>query len=110
MAFALTAMELLQFSTNQSVFKYLEVGWDMIKEIHKSKLLTRYREPCLNSLVCLRIDESSIRKVDSYMTIFVDQRNCGILQAVEGRSVADIMPFLKKMLVWNLDSKPSPLI
>lgn len=96
-AFALSVMDFLQFGTIQAVAKHLQVGWDMIKEIHKSKLQTRYRAPRLKELVYLSIDEFSIRKGHTYMTIFVDQRKGRILHAVEGRSAADIAPFLKKV-------------
>lgn len=96
-AFALTAMDLLQFGTIQAVAKYLQVGWDMIKEIHKTKLQARYRAPRLKDLVYLSIDEFSIRKGHTYLTIFVDQHNGRILHAIEGRSVADITPFLRKI-------------
>ena len=96
-SFALTAMDLLQFGTIQAVAKYLQVGWDMVKEIHKSRLQTRYRVPRLKDLAYLGIDEFSIRKGHTYMTIFVDRRKGRILSAVEGRSAADITPFLKKI-------------
>jgi transposase len=96
-AFALTAMDLLQFGTIQAVASYLQVGWDMIKEIHKTRLQARYRAPHLKDLVYLSIDEFSIRKGHTYMTIFVDQRKGRILHAVAGRSMADIVPFMQKV-------------
>ena len=61
-SFALTAFDLLQFGTIQAVARYLQVGWDMIKDIHKTRLQARYKTPQLKDLVYLGIDEFSIRK------------------------------------------------
>lgn len=96
-SFALTALDLLQFGTIQAVAKYLKVGWDTIKDIHKSKLQKCYKTQSLNDLIYLGIDEFSIRKGHTYLTIFVDLRNGRIIHAVEGRSVDAITPFLKKI-------------
>ena len=96
-SFALTALDLLQFGTIQAVARYLQVGWDMIKDIHKTRLQARYKTPQLKDLVYLGIDEFSIRKGHTYLTIFVDLHNGRIVHAVEGRSVDAITPFLKKI-------------
>ena len=50
----------------------LEVGWDLIKSIHKENLQRRYKAPALRDLQYLGIDEFSIRKGHTYMSIFVD--------------------------------------
>ena len=96
-AFALTVLDLLQFSTIKAVANYLNVGWDLIKEIHKNKLKTMYKSPKYKDLVYLGIDEFSIRKGHSYMTIFVDLQSARIIHAVEGRSSEAIAPFLSKI-------------
>ncbi len=94
-AFAQTVLDLLQFSTIKAVARYLKVGWDMVKNIHKAKLMSVYRKVPLGELVYLGIDEFSIRKGHTYMTIFVDLSSGRIIHAVEGRSSDDIAPFLK---------------
>ena len=43
------------------------------------------------------MDEFSIRKGHTYMTVFLDIRSGRIIYAVEGRGVADIKPFLEKL-------------
>jgi transposase len=73
----------------------LNVGWDLIKDIHKEHLQSRYKSPPLKDLKYLGIDEFSIRKGHNYMTIFVDLETARILHAVEGKSGKDIEPFLK---------------
>jgi transposase len=96
-SFALTVLDLLQFATIAAVADYLQVGWDLIKMIHKQKLQRIYRNPRLNDLVYLGIDEFSIRKGHSYMTIFVNLQTGQILHAVEGRTVENLTPFLQTL-------------
>ena len=71
-SFALTALDLLRFGTIRSVACYLGVGWDLIKEIHKTKLSSLYRTISLRKVKYLGIDEFSLRKGHNYMTIFTD--------------------------------------
>lgn len=96
-SFALTVLDLLQFGTVKSVANYLQVGWDMIKEIHKIKLSTLYKKLDLSTLTYLGIDEFSIQKGHKYMTIFVDLQTGRIIHATEGRSSEDVAPFLQKL-------------
>lgn len=60
--FAFTVMDLLWFGTIQAVARYLQVGWNMVKEIRKSRLHARAWVPRLKDLICLNIDQFSIRK------------------------------------------------
>ena len=95
--FALTVLDLLKFATIKAVAKYLGVGWDLIKQIHKNKLQARYRTIALNKIKYLGIDEFSIRKNHKYMTIFIDLHSGRIIHAVEGKSKGAILPFLKTL-------------
>jgi len=96
-SFALTVLDLLQFATIKALADYLHVGWDTIKQIHKQKLATIYRRQDFSDLIYMGIDEFSIRKGHSYMTIFMDLQTGRIIHAVEGRSCEVISPFLKKV-------------
>lgn len=96
-SFALTVLDLLQFATIKAVANYLDVGWDMIKEIHKLKLSRLYKRQNLSNLRYLGIDEFSTRKGHNYMTIFVDLQTGRIIHAVEGRSSEAVSPFLRKI-------------
>lgn len=96
-SFALTALDLLRFGTIRSVAHYLGVGWDMVKEIHKSKLRVLYWKIPLHKVRYIGIDEFSIRKGHEYMTVVTDLRTGRILHAVEGKSKEDIVPFLQKL-------------
>lgn len=94
-SFALTAIDLLRFGTIKDVAHYLHVGWDLVKEIHKTKLQSIYRNIPISNIKYLGIDEFSIRKRHKYMTIFIDLKIGRIIHAVEGRSKDAIEPFLK---------------
>jgi transposase len=96
-SFALTVLDMLRFGTIRAVAHYLGVGWDLVKEIHKSKLRGLYRRIPLQKVRYLGIDEFSIRKGHEYMTVFLDLERGRILQAVEGRSKEVVAPFLKKL-------------
>jgi len=83
--------------TISGVAKVLSVGWDLVKDLHKEYLERKYKVPPLKNLKYLGIDEFSIRKGHSYMSIFVDLETGRVLHAVEGRSGKDIEAFLKAL-------------
>jgi transposase len=93
--FAQFAIDLVHWMTVLGVARVLKVGWDLVKDIHKEHLKRKYQAPPLKDLKYLGIDEFSIRKGRSYMSIFVDLQSGRILHAVEGNAGKDIVPFLK---------------
>jgi transposase len=96
-SFALTVLDLLRFGTVQAVAHLLDVGWDLVKEIHKSRLQSLYRTIPLHEVKYIGIDEFSIKKGHNYMTLFTDLSTGRILHAVEGKGKEDILPFMKKL-------------
>lgn len=96
-SFTLTVLDLLHFGTIRWVARYLGVGWDMVKGIHKSKLRVLYRKIPLHKVRYIGIDEFSIRKGHEYMTVVTDLRTGRILHAIEGKGKEDILPFLRKL-------------
>jgi transposase len=96
-AFVQYVLCLIAIGTILGVARFLGVGWDMIKNIHKEHLKKKYEEIEFDKLEFLSIDEFSIRKGHNYMTIFVDIRTGRIIHAIEGRSQSDIAPFLKEL-------------
>jgi transposase len=93
--FAQFAIDLVHWMTLLGVARVLGVGWDLVKDIHKEHLRSRYKTAPLKDLKYLGIDEFSIRKGHSYMSLFVDLQSGRILHAVEGKAGQDIVPFLK---------------
>jgi len=96
-SFALTVLDMLRFATIKAVADFLHVSWNVVKEIHKDKLSKTYRHISLADVKFLGVDEFSIRKHHSYMTIFVNLQTGRILHAVEGRSKEAISHFLKRV-------------
>jgi transposase len=96
-SFALQVMDLLKIGTIQDVANFMRTGWDIVKNIHKMKLKSRYKSRPLKRVKYLGVDEFAIRKGHSYMTIFVDLKDGRIIHAVEGKSKDDIRPFLKRL-------------
>ena len=96
-SFALTVLDLLRFGTIRSVAHYLGVGWDLVKEIHKSKLRRLYRSIPLHKVKSIGIDEFAVRKGHHYMTVVTDLKSGRILHAVEGKSKEDLRPYLKQL-------------
>lgn len=95
--FALTVLDLLRIGTIKAVADFLHVSWNLVKNIHKCKLASTYRRISLTDVKYLGMDEFSIRKNHSYMTIFVDLQTGRILHAVKGTSKEVITPFLKRL-------------
>jgi transposase len=90
-------LDLLSFGAINSVAHILGVGWDLIKEIHKSKLSRTYKNIPLEGINYIGVDEFSISKGHEYMTIFTDLEAARIIHAVKGRAKEDIRPFLEKL-------------
>lgn len=96
-AFVEYVLCLIAISTILGVARFLGVGWDLVKNIHKEHLKNKYLNITFEELEFLSIDEFSIRKGHNYMTIFVDIRTGRIIHAVEGRTKYDVTPFLKEL-------------
>ena len=96
-SFAHTVLDLLRFGTIKAVANYLHVSWSLVKDIHKIKLARIYRSISFADVEYLGMDEFSIRKNHTYMTIFVDLQTGRILHAVEGTRKEVISPFLKRV-------------
>lgn len=68
-AFVEYVLCLISIGTILGVARFLGVGWDLVKNIHKDYLKKTYQEIPFEELEFLSIDEFSIRKGHNYMTI-----------------------------------------
>jgi transposase len=91
------AFDLLSISTIQDVSRLLGISWNVIKKIHKMKLLKLYKKIDITEVKYLSVDEFAIKKGHEYMTVFSDIESGRIVHAVEGRKIDDITPFLLKL-------------
>jgi transposase len=90
-------LSLIKLTTVKSVAGFLDLQWKTVKNIHKDWLREKYKKIRYRDLVYLSMDEFSIRRGHTYMTVFLDIRTGRIVFAVEGRAVEDIKPFLEKL-------------
>jgi len=96
-SFIRLALDLLSLGTIKSVASFLKVGWDCIKDLHKEKLETLYSHIALKDLLYVSVDEFAIAKGHVYMTVFTDVKSGRIIHAVEGKDIAAVTPFLRKL-------------
>ncbi len=96
-AFANYILALVKIGTIQSISLFLSLQWKTVKNIHKDWLSQKYKKISYKDLVYLSVDEFSIKKGHTYMTVFLDIQTGRIIYAVEGRKAEDIAPFLKKL-------------
>lgn len=96
-SFANYILALIKVTTVKGVATFLGLQWDTVKKIHKDFLNTTYQKISYKKLAYLSMDEFSIKKGHTYMTVFLDIRTGRIIHAVQGRSVDDIRPFLERL-------------
>lgn len=98
-AYARYLLSLVKLGTIQSIAIFTGLSWKTVKNIHKTELQKRFKKKPYKQLRCLSVDEFSIKRGHTYMTVFTDVSTGRIIHAVEGRSVDDIKPFLVKLSV-----------
>ena len=96
-AFERYALELSKHMTIQDVAHHLGVSWGVIKGIQKRNLLRRFRRPKLKSLKRIAIDEISIGKGHSYLTIVLDLNTGAVVFVGDGKGAESLLPFWKRL-------------
>ena len=96
-SFVKYVLEFAEITTIKFIAKFLNLNWNTVKNIHKTNLEKTYKRISLKEITTIAMDEFSIRKGHSYITIFIDLKTGRIIHAVEGRSKEAIFPFLKKI-------------
>ena len=96
-AFVSYILSLLKIGTLQGVGLLLGLQWKTVKNIHKSHLKDHPKRISYKKLRYLSVDEFSIKKGHTYMTVFTDICTGQIIYAVAGRKVEDIKPFLMRL-------------
>jgi transposase len=96
-SFVSYALDLLKFGTIKDVANHLNIGWDVVKGIHKKYLGNLYEDIDISNIKYISIDEFAIAKRHKYMTIILDIQSGRIIYAIEGRKKKDIEPTLKEL-------------
>lgn len=95
--FATLVVEMLKFGTIKDVAAFLNVSWDMVKDIHKSYLKRRYNPPSLKNVRNIGIDEFAVRKGHVYKTIVIDLDTGRILHVGNGKGKESLKGFWRRV-------------
>ena len=96
--FSRYVLDLLRMgNTIKDVAQHLHVGWNMVKEIHKKYLKSRYSHPDIKHVQRIGIDEFAIRKGHVYKTIVVDIDTGRIIHVGDGKGKAALEGFWKRV-------------
>jgi len=96
-AFERYALELSQYTTILDVARHLGVSWDMIKEMQKRDLQTRFSKPKLKHLRQIAIDEISVAKGHRYMTVVLDLESGAVVHVGDGKGTDALTPFWRRL-------------
>jgi len=96
-AFERFVIDLCRIAPIKHVACFLDVGWDMIKDIFKQHLALQFKRRKLRKVRYIAVDEIAIRRGHHYMTVVIDLETGAILHAHEGRDAAVLIPFLEKL-------------
>jgi len=96
-AFARYALELSRHMTIKDVARHLGVSWDVIKDIQKRYLHTRFARPKLQKLKQIAIDEITIGKGRRYLTIVLDLKRGAVVFVGDGKGREALEPFWQRL-------------
>jgi transposase len=91
------ALELSRSMTIRDVALHLNVGWDLIKDIQKRDLSSRYAKPKLKHLRHIAIDEIAIAKGHRYLTVVMDLQSGAVVFVGDGKGADSLKPFWKRL-------------
>jgi len=83
-AFANMVLDLSRFATIQDISCFLQVSWDVVRNIQMEFLQSKYSNPDLSMLRRISIDEFATHKGHVYKTIVVDLDNGHIVYVGDG--------------------------
>jgi transposase len=79
------------------VAQHLQVGWDLIKDIHKRYLKRRFCHPKLRKLKRIAIDEISIGKGQRYLIVVLDLDSGAVVFVGQGKGAKSLSPFFSRL-------------
>lgn len=96
-AFANMVLDLSRFATIQDIAWFLQVSWDVVRNIQMEFLQSNYANPDLSTLRRISIDEFATHKGQVYKTIVVDLDNGHIVYVGDGNGKNSIDGFWSKL-------------
>lgn len=83
--------------TIQDVAQYLDISWDVIKDILKRHLKRKYGKVKLKTLEYMAIDEIAVKKGHKYLTIVMDLESGRVMFVGDGKRAEALEPFWKSL-------------
>lgn len=96
-AFANMVIDLSRFATISDIAWFLDVSWDVVRNIQMDFLQKKYSKPSLDGLKYIGIDEFAIRKGHVYKTIVMDLLTGRIVYVGEGNGKNALDGFWKRL-------------
>lgn len=91
--FARLVLGLARMMPLKDIAILLGVGWDLVKDIFKSWLKRRFDRPKLSNLEYISIDEISVRRGHTYVTLVLDIKTGAVVFVGEGKGGDALIPF-----------------
>jgi transposase len=91
------ALELGRRMTIRDVALHLGVSWDVIKDIQKRDLASRFAKPKLKHLRRIAIDEIAVAKGHRYLTVVMDLQSGAVVFVGDGKGADALKPFWKRL-------------
>ena len=83
--------------TLKDIAAFLNVSWDLVKDIVKSRLARLFSNPSLRNTRYIAIDEISVRKGHKYITIVFDLEIGNVLFVGDGKGADALIPFWQRV-------------
>lgn len=96
-SFARYVIALSKVMTLKDIAAFLHVGWDLVKDIVKSRLARLFSLPPLRNTRYIAIDEISIKKGHKYITIVLDLEKGNVLFVGDGKGAEALRPFWQRV-------------
>ncbi len=95
--FANMVIDLSRFATIQDIAWFLDVSWDVVRNIQMEFLQQNYASPDISTLEYISIDEFAAHKGQVYKTIVIDLRTGRIVFVGNGNSKESLDGFWEKL-------------
>lgn len=95
--FANMVIDLSRFATIKDIAWFLQVSWDVVRNIQMEFLQKEYGAPDLSKLRLISIDEFAVRKGHVYKTIVINLETGRIVYAADGKSASALDGFWERL-------------
>lgn len=95
--FANMVIDMSRFATIQDIAWFLDVSWDVVRNIQMEFLQASYASPDISNLKYISIDEFAAHKGQIYKTIVIDLHTGRIVYVGEGNSKDSLNGFWTKL-------------